>query len=276
MFKLVLFDFDGTIFDSYEAIEHCATLTFEALSQATAAPPKEELRRLISKGAALAEAFRQLHPDHAGFDPQEWTRTYRGLYAVHGQALTRPYPGLRAVLDALRAADVTVAIASNKVFDSIKTALKRLDLLDYFPDPLIIGDTIDGSRRKPDPVSYTEVLLPRLKALYGADFALRPDEVLMVGDTVTDIQYARNIGNFDIYYANELAHDFYGDGKHLADCVREIYKDKRVKVPDDFESTLTTPPIHFMQVVIPDDMDIKELQEVEVPPGLNIDITDFH
>ncbi|GES64906.1 hypothetical protein Y699_05465 [Aspergillus terreus] len=82
--------------------------------------------------------------------------------------------------------------------------------------------------------------------------------------------------NFDIYYANELAHDFYGDGKHLADCVREIYKGKSVKVPDDFESTLTTPPIHFMQVVIPDDMDIKELQEVEVPPGLNIDITDFH
>jgi hypothetical protein len=30
------------------------------------------------------------------------------------------------------------------------------------------------------------------------------------------------------------------------------------------------------RVVIPDDMDIKELQEVEVPPGLNIDITDFH
>jgi phosphoglycolate phosphatase len=210
MFKLVLFDFDGTIFDSYEAIEHCATLTFEALSQATAAPPKEELSRLISKGAALAEAFRQLHPDHAGFDPQEWTRTYRGLYAVHGQALTRPYPGLRAVLDALRAADVTVAIASNKVFDSIKTALKRLDLLDYFPDPLIIGDTIDGSRRKPDPVSYTEVLLPRLKALYGADFALRPDEVLMVGDTVTDIQYARNIGV-------QVCWCRYGQGDH-AEC----------------------------------------------------------
>ncbi|KAL4893249.1 HAD-like domain-containing protein [Aspergillus ambiguus] len=193
MFKLVIFDFDGTIFDSYEAIEHCATLTFETLSK-DQAPPKEELRRLISKGAALAEAFRILHPDQKDFDPQEWTRTYRGLYAVHGQALTRPYPGLREVLDALKAANVIVAIASNKVFDSIKTALKRLDLLDYFPEPLIIGDNIDGSKRKPDPVSYTDILLPRLKTLYGEDFALRPEEVLMVGDTVTDIQYARNIG----------------------------------------------------------------------------------
>ncbi|KAL4893248.1 hypothetical protein BDV59DRAFT_201838 [Aspergillus ambiguus] len=82
--------------------------------------------------------------------------------------------------------------------------------------------------------------------------------------------------NFDIRYTNELAHDFYGDGKVLADHIRDIYKEKGVEIPDDFQSTRTTPPTHFMQVVVPDDMDLKELQNVEVPPGLSIAITDFH
>ncbi|KAF9889437.1 Non-essential glycogen phosphorylase [Aspergillus nanangensis] len=193
MFKLIIFDFDGTIFDTYEAISHCARLTFETLTP-SATPPSAELRRLISKGAALAEAFRLLHPDQqATFDAETWTNTYRALYAQHGQALSKPYAGLRLVLDALKAANIRIAIVSNKVTDSIKTALKQLDLLDEFPEPLIIGDNIEGSQRKPHPVSYMDILLPRYRALYGEE-ALRPEEVLMVGDTVTDILYARNVG----------------------------------------------------------------------------------
>lgn len=32
--------------------------------------------------------------------------------------------------------------------------------------------------------------------------------------------------------------------------VREIYKGKNLQIPDDFDSTLTTPPVHFMQCVL--------------------------
>lgn len=32
--------------------------------------------------------------------------------------------------------------------------------------------------------------------------------------------------------------------------VREIYKGKNLQIPDDFDSTLTTPPVHFMQYVL--------------------------
>ncbi|KAF5862108.1 hypothetical protein ETB97_012092 [Aspergillus alliaceus] len=80
---------------------------------------------------------------------------------------------------------------------------------------------------------------------------------------------------FDIRYDNELAHEYYGEGKKLADNLRYVYKDKHLQFPDDFESTLTTPPIHFMSVTAPDDTEVEDLQKVNVPPGLNVEIIDF-
>jgi hypothetical protein len=73
---------------------------------------------------------------------------------------------------------------------------------------------------------------------------------------------------FDVRYDNELAHEYYGDGKRLADRystpaasssttreanltmqyrMRQIYHDKGLTIPDKFDSTMTHPPIHFMQ-----------------------------
>ncbi|RAH76901.1 hypothetical protein BO86DRAFT_324508, partial [Aspergillus japonicus CBS 114.51] len=51
---------------------------------------------------------------------------------------------------------------------------------------------------------------------------------------------------FDVRYDNELAHDYYGDGSKLANNLRKIYEAQHLEIPDEFESTLTTPPIHFM------------------------------
>ncbi|RDW92944.1 uncharacterized protein DSM5745_00266 [Aspergillus mulundensis] len=80
---------------------------------------------------------------------------------------------------------------------------------------------------------------------------------------------------FDIRYDNELAHEYYGDGKKLADRVRTIYDGKRLDIPDTFDSTFTHPPIHFMQVRAPDDIDMGDLRNVDVPNGLQIEIMEF-
>ncbi|RDH22340.1 hypothetical protein M747DRAFT_303984 [Aspergillus niger ATCC 13496] len=51
---------------------------------------------------------------------------------------------------------------------------------------------------------------------------------------------------FDIRYDNELAHEYYGDGDKLTKRLQDVYKDKHLEFPQCFDSTLTTPPIHFM------------------------------
>ncbi|KAE8155269.1 hypothetical protein BDV25DRAFT_443 [Aspergillus avenaceus] len=77
---------------------------------------------------------------------------------------------------------------------------------------------------------------------------------------------------FDVRYDNMLAYEYYGDGKKLADRLEQAYHDKHLTFPENFDSTFTAPPIHFMQVTGPDDTDIADLQNVSVPQGLNVQI----
>ncbi|KAI9925065.1 hypothetical protein MW887_006473 [Aspergillus wentii] len=80
---------------------------------------------------------------------------------------------------------------------------------------------------------------------------------------------------FDVRYDNELAHEYYGDGKKLADQMRNIYKNQHVTFPDEYDSTQTYPPIHFMSVTAEDDTSADDLRKVQVPHGLNVEILDF-
>lgn len=73
--------------------------------------------------------------------------------------------------------------------------------------------------------------------------------------------------------------------------MRQIYHDKNLQFPDEFDSTHTLPPIHFMQYVsytiearsstnysrveASDEVDVDDLKGVHVPTGLNVDIIDF-
>ncbi|KAL4887474.1 haloacid dehalogenase-like hydrolase [Aspergillus karnatakaensis] len=197
MFKLVIFDFDGTLFDSFEAIATSVRLTFEALTPDVAAAA-DELYRLIAVGAPPEITFKALQPNGAAtenFDETVWVNKYRELYAVHGQPLTKPYTGAKEVLIALHERNIPIAIISNKSVAAVKTALEKTGLNGLVPDSLIIGEPMFEGKRKPDPAGYTDILLPRLKEEYGEEILSREGEVLMVGDTITDILFARNIGS---------------------------------------------------------------------------------
>ncbi|XHG03400.1 hypothetical protein AWENTII_006710 [Aspergillus wentii] len=80
---------------------------------------------------------------------------------------------------------------------------------------------------------------------------------------------------FDIRYDNELAHEYYGDGEKLTKNLENIYHDKHVQFPKEYDSTQTYPPIHFMSVTAEDDTSADDLRKVQVPHGLNVEILDF-
>ncbi|KAK8035977.1 phosphoglycolate phosphatase 1 [Apiospora marii] len=129
--KLVIFDFDGTLFDTHRSISHCIKLTFDALLPAQA-PSEAEVHRLISSGAGLQDTFKALHPSATtdashddSFDEERWTATYRSLYAEHGQPLITPFPGAAELLAALRARGIPAAIVSNKGVAAVVTALRN-------------------------------------------------------------------------------------------------------------------------------------------------------
>ena len=193
--ELVIFDFDGTLFDTHASIEHTIKLTFDALLP-TQVPPQSHIHRLISSGVGLSDTFRALHPKPVevfSTTENDWITTYRDLYHIHGQALIQAFPGSKTLLEELKSHNIPIAIVSNKGVAAVKTALDRNNLDGYIPDELIVGDKTPGAQRKPDPSSFVDVLIPTLKARLGGR-ELQASQVLVVGDTVADIQFARNIG----------------------------------------------------------------------------------
>ncbi|CAI7570971.1 unnamed protein product [Penicillium discolor] len=190
MIALAIFDFDGTLFDTHGSISQTIKLTFDALLP-TYTPPQPEIHRLIASGAGLADTFKALHPFPAEFTPtveNEWIEKYRALYATHGQLLIKAFPGAKELLTELNAHKVPIAIG----VAAVKTALERNGLDGYVPEDLIIGDKTPGAKRKPDPASFVDVLVPVLKEKYGVE-EIDSGKVLVVGDTVADVQFAANI-----------------------------------------------------------------------------------
>ncbi|EFR00367.1 phosphoglycolate phosphatase 1 [Nannizzia gypsea CBS 118893] len=195
MAALVIFDFDGTLFDTHESIEQSIKLTFDALLPSHALAPSE-VHRLISSGAGLSDTFQALHPNAATFtvaEEERWVNKYREIYATDGQLLIKAFPGAKETLDELNTRKIPVAIISNKGVAAVKTALERNGMAGYVPENLIIGDKTPGAQRKPSPASFVDVLAPTLQTQYGLA-GLEPRRVLVVGDTVADIQFAKNIG----------------------------------------------------------------------------------
>lgn len=188
---LVIFDFDGTLFDTHQAIAHSITRAFQTLLPEHS-PANAEVQRLIGSGMGLQDALNTLHPTPGSFNEEDWTSTYRRIYNDEGQQLVKPFDGAQKLLDLLQTRKVPMAIVSNKGVAAVMTALQNHDLGGYIPEALIVGDKTPGATRKPDVGSYTNVLVPALRKI-GSISNIEELNVLVVGDTEADLRFASNI-----------------------------------------------------------------------------------
>ncbi|KAE8150571.1 HAD-like domain-containing protein [Aspergillus avenaceus] len=192
--KLIILDFDGTLFNTQTSITSTIHKTFATLSP-THTPPLQSIQSQISKGTSITTTFRTLHP---ALSTQEidstWTPTYRALYAAHGQDLVTPYPGAEYLLRSLKERGIPTAIVTNKGVQAVRVALERNGLGGLVDRELVVGDSTVGWTRKPDAGSFWDVLVPALKRR-GVDLDGGEGEgVLVVGDTESDVFFARNVG----------------------------------------------------------------------------------
>jgi phosphoglycolate phosphatase len=173
--KAVLFDFDGTLADSYVAI----TASVNHVRAAHGLPPLDEaeVRRHVGRGPAyLLE-----HTVPGANLEVDWPR-YR---AHHPSVLTRGtrlLPGAAEAVGALAARGLTVGVCSNKPRAFTQQLLDYLGLAGKVG--LVLGPE-DVARPKPAP----DMLVTALERLH-----LRPEQVLYVGDMTVDIETARAAG----------------------------------------------------------------------------------
>ena len=172
MKKTVLFDLDGTLTDSGEGIINCAILALEHYG--CPIPSREEMRVFV--GPPLHETF--LKFGVPADRTEEAVAVYRSRYIPIGAYENTPYPGIRELLEALKAAGHTLYVATSKPEAMSVSILEHFGLAHYFDR--ICGASMDTSR------SSKEAVIAYLIGQNG-----RPDNMVMVGDTKFDVLGAK-------------------------------------------------------------------------------------
>ena len=185
--RLIIFDFDGTLFDTHDSIAHCIALTFATLTPETPAPDIADIRRAIGTGAGLEDTFRMLGACDSPESAAPWITEYRKQYAVKGIPLISAFPHARALLEKLKEAGIVSVVVSNKGVQAVKDVLAN-NLMDELVEGAF-GD-VPGVPKKPDPAVYHRFVAPMFEGKGG----ISGEDVLVVGDTEADIKFARNIG----------------------------------------------------------------------------------
>jgi 2-phosphoglycolate phosphatase len=173
--KAVLFDFDGTLGDSYEAI----TASVNHVRAAHGLPPLDEaeVRRHVGRGPAYLLEHTVPGADLAA----DWPR-YRAHHPSVLESGTRLLPGAAEAVAALKGRGLSVGVCSNKPRAFTRRLLELLGLAGQVE--LVLGP--EGvARPKPAP----DMLLAALGRL-----KLKPEQTLYVGDMVVDIDTARAAG----------------------------------------------------------------------------------
>jgi phosphoglycolate phosphatase len=178
----VIFDLDGTLVDTGPDLTAALNHSLVSIGRAPVAP--DRVAHLVGHGARrLIE--RGLEEQGGGSDAEVNAAfpLFMAYYAENICVGSTPYPGVLTALDALREADVTMAICTNKPVAMSEALLRALGLERYFAANLG-GDSL--TIRKPDP----EHLFATIRAARGD-----PARTVFVGDSIvdTDTGYAAGI-----------------------------------------------------------------------------------
>ena len=183
-FKVIVFDYDGTLFDTRPAIFHCIQRAFAECNRPI--PALEAVATTVKTGLPLQETFfalgETLRANRTTLN--ELVITYRKLYLDEGTPLAKPFAGARDALQQIHGRGAKCVIVSNKGIAAIRRSLDQSQL-SFFVD-FVFGDE-PGLPKKPDPAIMMDHILPRY-------WQLQMEQMLVVGDTETDILFAKRIG----------------------------------------------------------------------------------
>lgn len=175
--ELVVWDFDGTVADTFDAIIGSASEAFASLGIA----PNTALLR-ASIGLPLAEMFRVVLDDPEDAMLEQLARVYRSDFAVHGTNRSRLFPGIADLLGELAGSGTRLALATSRRRRSLEPLLDAFGLHAYL-DLTVTDDEVQ--RPKPHP----EMLL-----MVCAVTGVEPSAALMIGDTTYDMEMGRRAG----------------------------------------------------------------------------------
>jgi phosphoglycolate phosphatase len=201
-FELIVFDWDGTLFDSTALIVRCIQNACRDVGAAT--PSNADAAYVI--GLGLSDALRHVAPGLPESRYPDLGARYRHHYFASQHELSL-FGGTLEMLQALKVRDHRLAVATGKGRRGLDDALAHSQLQGLFD----ATRTADETASKPDPMMLQQLM---------QHFGVPPERTLMIGDTTHDLQLALNAGaasvgvsygahaleSFDAYRPLHVAH----------------------------------------------------------------------
>lgn len=176
-YKLVIFDWDGTLMDSAAKIIRC--MQRAAVDCQMPVPSNDAVAHII--GISLTPAIKQLFSLDDDRKAAEIVAAYKAAYIAEDKTPCPLFDGVPAMLASLNNTGTTLAVATGKARRGLDRAWRDTDTGNYFT----ASRTADDADSKPSP----DMLLQLLDEL-----SISADEAIMVGDTIYDMQMAKAIG----------------------------------------------------------------------------------
>ena len=179
-FDLIVFDWDGTLFDSTALIARCIQSACSDLG--IAVPTDAQASYVIGMG--LSEALQHAAPELPRERYRELAERYRHHYFERQHEIVF-FDGTLPMLQALKARGHLLGVATGKSRRGLDEALGTSVLQGLFD----ATRTADETASKPDPRMLVELM---------QEFDVAPERTVMIGDTTHDLQLAANAGTASI------------------------------------------------------------------------------
>ncbi|MCF6442870.1 HAD-IA family hydrolase [Pseudoalteromonas luteoviolacea] len=192
-YKLVIFDWDGTVMDTVPKIVN----TINKVADTFGFPRETQEKTQSIIGLSLQTALETLFPAQT-HRSAELAEAYKTIYRDVDQTPTELFKGVEDVLQFLSNHNIKLAVATGKSRPGLDRLLLESGLGGYFD----VTRTADEAESKPSPDMVQQIL---------SELDIAPEQAVMIGDTTIDMDMARNAGvaaigvTFGVANRNELA-----------------------------------------------------------------------
>jgi len=174
-FKLLVFDWDGTLMDSQGRI----VTSFQSViaEMGIEERPYAEIRNII--GLGLDKAIATLYPTLNAAERIQFANHYRTHFLDVNQLDTPLFPGVSETMHHLHEIGYHLAVATGKSRMGLNRSMRESKLEHLFCSTRCAEETCS----KPDPLMLNEIM---------QEVAISPNETIMIGDTEYDLAMANN------------------------------------------------------------------------------------
>lgn len=176
-YKLIIFDWDGTLMDSIGRI--VSSMQAAAKSLHVSVPSEYQVKQII--GLSLPTAVNVLFPSVERDQQQALIAQYHVQYVEKDNTPTPLFSGALSLLESLENDGKILAVATGKARKGLERVMAMSDTQHFFA----ASQCADEANSKPDP----QMLLNLLSTLNIA-----AEDAIMIGDTRHDLQMAQNAG----------------------------------------------------------------------------------